>query len=263
LLPPDHMNVMCNGYTTTVYSNDVKLISKAQKLEVWDLVLHGNQECTVTKVHANSGQVNVICPNADSATLYSSAVKFISKGKAYKCSIGNSGTACKTCRSLLTGDDQCASCNRNHGLDGTVCKAYTCTLGYSGAACRTCQFPLTGNDQCASCNTGYFLDGTVCKKLIPYEQRNQKYAVCDETVRIAADCGGCGPRWGQKNDCKTLCDQYRECAYYTYFSDGRCRIYSSCKTTWNQYFSGGNVKSTIYEKQKPAVSDGGRRLLQV
>jgi len=77
------------------------------------------------------------------------------------------------------------------------------------------------------------------------------HAVC-KADRIAVDCDACGPRWGNIDKCRDLCDKNavtNGCTHMTYFSDEGCQIYRACDTTWDQDYEGGSIKSTILEKQ--------------
>jgi hypothetical protein len=82
----------------------------------------------------------------------------------------------------------------------------------------------------------------------PIHEEAGDHAVCDESTRVAADCGGCGPKWGDLDACKDMCDHTEHCRFITFFSDDGCRMYEHCDSTWSQDYGGGSVLTSIFDR---------------
>lgn len=86
----------------------------------------------------------------------------------------------------------------------------------------------------------------------PYKfQDRGSHAVCAESGRIKAECGNCGPYWGNLEKCQNMCDSHRECSFITFYSDSGCRLYRSCDSTYNQNYGWGRVITSIYKRTPP------------
>jgi hypothetical protein len=56
----------------------------------------------------------------------------------------------------------------------------------------------------------------------------EKGLVCEEQFRLEADCGFCGPEWGDEVKCAELCNGDPECKFFTSYETDGCRIFRRC-----------------------------------
>jgi len=84
-----------------------------------------------------------------------------------------------------------------------------------------------------------------------------EHTICKQADRLTADCGPCGPHWGNLDKCKQLCDGTDGCTHITWFYDNGCQLFSACEKPTSHYYGGGKVKSFVMQK---TVSGGARRL---
>jgi len=98
--------------------------------------------------------------------------------------------------------------------------------------------------------------------------RNASSCGCNERHRVQASCGDCGPGWGL-DKCQDLCDRHATCKHIVFFSDGRCRMYRSCQSGWDEdpaaavstsIFSKTNTSYWHFEPLSHNHNTGGRLL---